>query len=173
MPHGDPSSTARKAHAFGHAALRERPGMEAFSAALLKAQKDAAAAPTNVLLIDEDPDDILLMERALEDAMGPVQLVSVPSAAEARARIGRGDVRPDLILVGVEPRLGDVAGFLRWLGEGSGLPALPVVLLLSVDVLPQELLGGAAGPCRRLVRPVEFDALVKALNRILPPRRPA
>lgn len=171
MSSGDRFSTARRAHVFGHSALRERSGLEAFNSALIDARTEAAPATKSVLLIEEDPNDVLLMERALRDVLGTVRVTSVPTVTEARAHISRGELRPDLILAGVEPRLGDLTGFLRWLGDGSGLPALPVVLLLSLELLPGEPLQGDAGPCRRLLRPVGFDALVSALGRVLPQSR--
>lgn len=168
----DTDFSARQAHSFGHAVLRDRPGAAVFNDALLRSRPGGDAPPASVLLIEDDPNDVLLMRRALHDALGAVDVVTAPSTSHARARISAGEIRPDLILVGIEPRLGDVAGFLTWLGDGSGLPALPVVLLLSLDVPARQLLGGAAGPCRRLIRPLGFDALVHALNRALPPLKP-
>lgn len=168
----DPAPRACAAHAFGHAVLQERRDATDFSTALVEDRTRTSPDAAEVLLIEDDANDVLLTERALRNTLGPVRVTTARSADEGRERVARGDVRPDLVLVGVESRLGDVSAFLRWLGDGSGLPAMPVVLLLSADVAPEEILGRSAGACRRLVRPLGFDALVQALHRVLPPVGP-
>jgi CheY-like chemotaxis protein len=54
-----------------------------------------------VVIIDDDPDDIELMEEALTDIGTDMEVIAFEDCKEAYERITRGNVNPDIILMDI------------------------------------------------------------------------
>lgn len=126
----------------------------------------------SVLLVEDDPDDVLLTQRAFRKLGVPTSMQVVGDGEQALAYlVGRGDYAdrerfplPDLMLLDLKlPRR---SGFevLEWLRAQPGLRRLPVVVLTgsreSVDVNRALDLGANS----YLVKPVGFDDLLEVVR---------
>ncbi len=138
--------------------------------------------PRPVLLVEDDPNDILLIRRAFQKTSmaAPLQVVHDGDAAVAYlegqgAYADRGRYPlPILMLLDLKlPRRSGVE-VLTWMREHEGLEALPVVALSSsgepVDILRAYELGARSF----YVKPTSFTdllGLVKVLQRDFPDLR--
>ena len=94
---------------------------------------------TPILLVDDNPDDVLLMKRAFEATTITAPLVTLADGTQAIAYLsGTGDftdrlVHPLPALVLLDLKMPRVSGFdvLAWLRKQPGLKRLPVVVLTS------------------------------------------
>ena len=126
----------------------------------------------SVLLVEDDPDDVLLTQRAFRKLGVPTSMQVVGDGEQALAYLmGGGDYAdrerfplPDLMLLDLKlPRR---SGFevLEWLRAQPGLRRLPVVVLTgsreSVDVNRALDLGANS----YLVKPVGFDDLLEVVR---------
>jgi CheY-like chemotaxis protein len=94
---------------------------------------------TTILLAEDNPDDVLILRRALKQAQIEYSLQIVPDGVEAVAYLaGRGKYAqrelypwPCLLLLDLKmPRL-DGFGVLQWMNDHGLLSKLPVVILTS------------------------------------------
>ena len=126
----------------------------------------------SILLVEDDPDDVLLTQRAFRKLGVPTSMQVVGDGEQALAYLmGGGDYAdrerfplPDLMLLDLKlPRR---SGFevLEWLRAQPGLRRLPVVVLTgsreSVDVNRALDLGANS----YLVKPVGFDDLLEVVR---------
>lgn len=125
-----------------------------------------------ILLAEDDPDDVLLIQRAFRKARlaNPVQIVGDGEEAVAYLA-GRGCYAdreryalPVLLLLDLKlPRKSGLE-VLAWLRAQPGLKRLPVVVLTSsreaIDVNQAYDLGANS----YLVKPVDFDALLEMVK---------
>ena len=127
-----------------------------------------------ILLVEDDANDVLLIQRAFRNAKlrNPVQVV--PHGEEAVAYLaGHGPYAdrerypvPALILLDLKlPRMSGLE-VLAWLRQQRGLRRLPVVMLTSsrerVDINRAYDLGANS----YLVKPVAFDALLDMVKTV-------
>ena len=125
-----------------------------------------------ILLVEDDPNDILLIRRAFRKANLANPLQVVRNGEEAIAYLARqepyanqgGYSLPVLILLDL--KLPRKSGFevLEWLRDQPGLRRLPVVVLTSsaetLDINRAYDLGANS----YLVKPVAFDALLQMVK---------
>lgn len=128
-----------------------------------------------VLLVEDNPDDVMLVERAFAKARIVNPLVRVADGDEAVAYLGgAGKYRdresypvPTLILLDLKlPRRSGLE-VLQWLREHAALRRLPVIMLTSSREGPDVDRAYDLGVNSYLVKPVAFDALLdmmKTLN---------
>lgn len=120
-----------------------------------------------ILLVEDNPDDVLLIQRAFRKlgAVNPLRVVSDGEQAVAYLA-GEGpyadrDAHPLPSLLLLDLKLPRRSGFevLEWLRGRPGLRRLPVVVLTSSR--ESQDVGRAAdlGANSYLVKPVQFDAL--------------
>lgn len=132
-------------------------------------------SPASVLLVEDDPNDVFLMERAVRKAELNGSLRIVRDGAEAVAYLsgssefadrGRHPL-PALILLDL--KLPKLSGFevLRWLRSQPGIRRIPVIILTSsrekLDIARAYELGANA----YLIKPAAFNDLadlVKTLS---------
>ena len=122
---------------------------------------DEAPSRNTVLVIDDDPAGLDLMQRILnKEGYQPV-LADNPKKAINLARA----VRPALIILDV--LMPGMSGWdvLRALKSDAELEAIPVVILTIVDDRQKGL---ALGAVEHLVKPVDRDVLVRLLARLCP-----
>lgn len=131
--------------------------------------------PDIVLLVEDDPNDVLLMQRAFRRAKvtNPVQVVGDGEDAVLYLS-GQGPYRdrtryplPALILLDLKlPRKSGLE-VLEWLRQQAGLKRLPVVVLTSSKESTDISRAYDLGVNSYLVKPVSFDTLldmVETLN---------
>ncbi len=127
------------------------------------------------LLIEDNDNDVLLIQRAFIQAKILNPLVILKSAEEAMAYMlgtGRYSNRaefplPDLILLDLKLPGVDGFDFLRWIRAQPGISTTRVVVLTSSDLMQDVNLAYKVGANSFLVKPVDFERFVeisRALN---------
>jgi len=124
-------------------------------------QADGAARRDIVMVIDDDPAVLDLMQRILaKEGFRPV-LSDDPRKALALARA----VKPTAIVLDVLMPVMNGWEVLRALKADAELESVPVVMLTIVD---DRRAGLALGAAEHLVKPVDRDVLMRVLDRICP-----
>lgn len=122
-----------------------------------------------VLLVEDNPDEILLARRAFARA-GVAQDLRVAEGGEAACRLllGSGDMRPALVLLDWQMSGMDGLAVLRAMRQaGERCPAavvLPVVVLSSSDDPGDIAAAYAAGANSYLRKPVDFEIFVQLVR---------
>ncbi len=127
-----------------------------------------------ILLVEDDPDDVLLIRRALRNAKIANPLREVADGDEAIAYLsgangyGDRDANPLPVLVLLDLKLPRRDGFevLRWIRAQPGLRRLPVVVLTSSRETADVNRAYDEGANSYLVKPVAFDALLELVRRV-------
>jgi len=145
-----------------------------------------AVVPIEVLLVEDDPGDVLMTREAFEDNKVRNRLTVVSDGAEALAYLRReGEyadaVRPDLILLDLNLPRRDGREVLAEIKSDERLHQIPVVVLTTSqseeDVLRSYQLHANA----YVTKPVDFDRFIEVVRQIddffltvvkLPPRLP-
>ncbi len=140
--------------------------------------------PIEVLLVEDDPGDVLMTREAFQENKVGNRLQVVPDGVEALAYLRReepyGDaVRPDLILLDLNLPRRDGRQVLEEIKNDESLRHIPVVVLTTSqrdeDILRSYQLHANA----YVAKPVDFDQFIKAVRQIdeffvsvvkLPPR---
>jgi len=128
-----------------------------------------------VLLADDDPNDVFLLQRAFQKTNIANPLRVVRDGEEAMAYLGgQGQyadrqLHPLPVLLLLDLKMPRKSGFevLRWLRQQSGLKRLPVVVLTSSNQNPDINKAFDLGANSYIVKPGGFDSLeemVKNLN---------
>ena len=141
-------------------------------------------APIEVLLVEDDPGDVLMTKEAFEEHRVNNRLRVVSDGVEAMAYLRREEpftdaVRPDLILLDLNLPRRDGRQVLEEIKNDESLRHIPVVVLttsqLDEDILRSYQLHANA----YVAKPVDFDQFIKAVRQIdeffvsvvkLPPR---
>ncbi|HEY9861059.1 MAG TPA: response regulator, partial [Candidatus Obscuribacterales bacterium] len=125
-----------------------------------------------VLLVEDDPNDVLLIQRAFTKAnlQVPMQVVDNGEAAVSYLS-GAGDYsdrdqHPLPILVLLDLKLPCRSGHevLAWLRQQPGLKRLPVVVLTSSQEMGDIDRAYDLGANSYLVKPVAFNALIEIVK---------
>jgi CheY-like chemotaxis protein len=142
------------------------------------------AVPIEVLLVEDDPGDVLMTREAFEDNKVRNRLIVVSDGEEALAYLrqeGRyaDAVRPDLILLDLNLPRRDGREVLAEIKSDEGLHQIPVVVLTTSqseeDILRSYQLHANA----YVTKPVDFDRFIAVVRQIddffltvvkLPPR---
>jgi CheY-like chemotaxis protein len=127
-----------------------------------------------ILLVEDDPNDILLIQRALYKAnvKHPVQVLK--DGEEAVLYLGGKQMYADRdryplpMLMLLDLKLPRKSGFevLRWLRQEPGLKLLPVVVLTSSAENSDIQQAYNLGANSYLVKPVGFDGLLEMIKQI-------
>lgn len=125
-----------------------------------------------ILLVEDNPDDVLLTRRAINKAGLQVTLSVVTHGEEALDYLERAGAPgasrttplPGLILLDLKlPRLSGLE-VLQWIRERHSLSAVPVVVLTSSTEEEDISRAYRLGANSYLQKPVAFDELVKLLG---------
>ena len=145
---------------------------------------DPTPTPIEVLLVEDDPGDVLMTQEAFEEHKVRNNLAVVNDGTEAIAYLRRegqyADVaRPDLILLDLNLPRRDGRQVLEEIKNDESLRHIPVVVLttsqLDEDILRSYQLHANA----YVTKPVDFDRFIQAVRQIdeffvsvvrLPPR---
>ncbi len=125
-----------------------------------------------ILLIEDDPNDIVLVQRALRRGQIDIETRVVSSVPQARAYLSaEGEYAdrvahplPLLVLLDLKMPGGNGIELLRWIRAQSGLRRIPVIVLSSSRE-PADVDDAYDAGCNSyLVKPVAFDALQTMLT---------
>lgn len=130
------------------------------------------AESQTVLLVEDDPNDVLLIRRAFDRArlLNPLQVV--PDGEQTIAYLsGAGEYAdreryPYPVLMLLDLKLPRKSGFevLQWLRAQPGLKRLPVVVLTSCSNGPDINRVYELGANSYLVKPVRFEDLLQMVQ---------
>jgi CheY-like chemotaxis protein len=144
----------------------------------------ADGTPIEVLLVEDDPGDVLMTQEAFEDHKVRNNLTVVSDGAEALSYLRREGkyqdaVRPDLILLDLNLPRRDGREVLAEIKKDDVLGRIPVVVLTTSaadeDILRSYELHANA----YVTKPVDFDRFIQVIRQIdeffvsvvkLPPR---
>ncbi len=130
----------------------------------------APSGMMRVLLIDDDPAAILLVELALQEADMDVDFTSEGSVQAARARLAAGCEHgglPDIVLLDLNLPDGSGHDLLIAMKQNPALRRIPVVILSTSSYEPDIERATYNGAAAYYVKPSGFIELV-ALMRELP-----
>jgi len=132
---------------------------------------DSHGSPVRILVVDDDPVDVRLMQEALRESKVLAIMESVYDGVEAMAYLRREDKysqarRPDLILLDLNMPRKDGREVLSEIKADPDLRRIPVVILTTSkadqDVVQTYDLGANA----YVVKPVDLDQLVTIVQKI-------
>lgn len=131
-------------------------------------------ADNTILLVEDDPNDILLTQRAFYKAnvKNPVQVLKDGEEAllylSGKQMYADRDRYPLPILILLDLKLPRKSGFevLTWLRQQPGLKLLPVVVLTSSGENSDIQQAYNLGANSYLVKPVGFDPLFEMIKQI-------
>jgi CheY-like chemotaxis protein len=130
--------------------------------------------PCKILLIEDDPDDVYLFERALDQMKSRVEREIVLERAEdglhAAERISVEDLTdrlPDVLVLDLNMPRVDGVRFLKTLRETFQLRGLPVVVLTTSTARPVHEEALKAGADRVFVKPDSADGLLEIAAEII------
>jgi CheY-like chemotaxis protein len=131
-------------------------------------------ADVTILLVEDNPTDVLLIRRALDKAKlaNPLQIVSDGDAAvqylSGDGRFTDRRVHPLPVLVLLDLKLPRRSGIevLQWLRTQERLRRIPVVVLTSSQQDRDVNAAYDSGANSYLVKPVEFDGLLRMLQTV-------
>jgi CheY-like chemotaxis protein len=124
-----------------------------------------------VLLVEDDPGDVLMTREAFEDHKVKNQLHVVNDGAEAMAFLRRegqyADVpRPDLVLLDLNlPRM-DGREVLNAIKSDPDLASIPVVILTTSEAEEDVLRSYSLHANAYVTKPVDFERFIKVVRQI-------
>lgn len=124
--------------------------------------------PLEVLLVEDDPGDVLMTREAFEDR-GPRHRLTVVADGVSALELLRatpGAARPDLVLLDLNlPRM-DGREVLHEMKSDPDLKAIPVVVL-TTSQSQEDVLGSYALHANAYVtKPVDYDRFVEVVRQI-------
>jgi CheY-like chemotaxis protein len=126
-----------------------------------------------VLMVDDNPDDIMFVERALQGSNIDVQFHSVTDGAflvdclHGRGRFsGEVPVRPDVILLDLKMPLVDGLTAISQVKGHDDLRMIPIVMMTTSDLETDVTRAYSAGAASFITKPQSFDQLVSVVQRL-------
>lgn len=129
-----------------------------------RAPSAKSPAQTNVLIVEDDPDQL-----ALADLRVTLAGYSVRTANSAKALLAvlRGEAAPDILLLDVELPDGNGFHILSQLRHNKALALLPIVMLTAKDEPEDIRMGLALGADGYVTKPYSRNLLADAIRRVL------
>ena len=131
------------------------------------ALRQAAPHARDLLIVDDDPSAIRLIERMLHSAVSPYRVFRAYSAAEALARLRAQPT--DAILLDLVMPEGDGFTLLSALHEDSGLAEIPVVVVSGYTMEETRQSGPIGITSQEGFTPTEILRYLQALLSAVPP----
>jgi len=120
----------------------------------------------NILMVEDDPADVLLTKKALERSRIKVNLTVKEGAEEALHHLREASPRPDLVLLDLN--LPGMSGqeFLRELRSDPAIKAMPVVVLTTSQVGTDIMESYELGANCFVSKPVGLDAFYEIIAKL-------
>ena len=121
--------------------------------------------PKYILLVEDNPDDVLLTKRALQKAKMVNEVIVAKDGVEAlNYLLGENPIKPALILLDLKlPKLGGLEVLKRLRAEAR-TRLLPVVILTSSKEESDVISGYAGGANSYIRKPVDFHQFADAVQ---------
>jgi len=127
----------------------------------------AAARPITVLLVEDDPGDVLLVREALNDHKLNNRLLVAADGVEAMELLRSADAnRPDLVLLDLNLPRKDGREVLAEIKADEALRSIPVVVLTTSDAEEDILRSYDLHANAYVTKPVDFDRFIDVVRQI-------
>jgi CheY-like chemotaxis protein len=127
----------------------------------------AAARPITVLLVEDDPGDVLLIKEAFADHKLSNTLLVANDGVEALELLRSPDgVRPDLVLLDLNLPRKDGRDVLREVKADDDLRSIPVVVLTTSDAEEDILRSYDLHANAYVTKPVDFERFIEVVRQI-------
>ncbi len=127
----------------------------------------SAARPITVLLVEDDPGDVLLIREAFEDHKLNNTLLVANDGVEALELLRDPDSeRPDLVLLDLNLPRKDGREVLREIKADDTLRSIPVVVLTTSDAEEDILRSYDLHANAYVTKPVDFDRFIDVVRQI-------
>jgi CheY-like chemotaxis protein len=127
----------------------------------------AAARPITVLLVEDDPGDVLLIREAFEDHKLNNTLLVANDGVEALELLRDAETdRPDLVLLDLNLPRKDGREVLREIKDDDALRSIPVVVLTTSDAEEDILRSYDLHANAYVTKPVDFDRFIDVVRQI-------
>lgn len=123
------------------------------------------ADPT-VLLVEDDPDRVMLTRRALSEADASPTVEVANDGEEAIERLSQANIVPDLVLLDLKLPGIDGFGVLEHVREDEQARVVPIVVLTSSTDAEDMLRSYELGANSYVTKPVDFDEFRKTVSLI-------
>lgn len=132
---------------------------------------DAHVEPIDVLLVEDDPGDVVLIQEAFEHNKVQNRLAVVSDGVEAVAYLRREDgfadaPRPDLVLLDLNLPRKDGREVLAEIKADDSLAAIPVVVLTTSEAEEDILRSYKLHANAYVSKPVDFDRFIEVVRQI-------
>jgi len=132
---------------------------------------DDEGAPIEVLLVEDDPGDVLMTREAFEEHKVRNRLTVVSDGADALAYVRReGEfadaIRPDLILLDLNLPKRDGREVLKELKTDPDLREIPIVVLTTSSAESDVLASYQLYANAYVTKPVDFERFISAVKQI-------
>lgn len=120
--------------------------------------------PIRVLLVEDNPDDVAITERAFDKSAVVSRLIVARDGQEVLDLLASDEPRPDLVLLDMKlPKLSGLE-VLAKIRRDEELSTIPVIMLTASN-RPQDVLASyRLGANSYIQKPVVFERLTRALE---------
>jgi CheY-like chemotaxis protein len=125
--------------------------------------------PVQILLVEDNPDDVLITQRALQKSRVANELHVARDGQEAIDFLDSAGAqmpipRPDLILLDVNLPRANGMEVLEYIRSKPDLAVIPVIMLTASDREEDVVRSYQLGSNTFIQKPVEFDKFLRALD---------
>ena len=130
------------------------------------------ARSVNILLVEDDPNDVMLIRKAVQKSLSGIPLAVVSNGQEAIDYL-KGEVPyadralhplPDIVLLDLKMPLMNGFEVLRWIRLHPVLKRLPVIILTGSVHDSDARLAYEMGANSYVIKPTDFNELVKTME---------
>lgn len=130
--------------------------------------------PLQILLVEDDPSDVLLTELALDETYVPHNLHTLRSGSEVLAYLRQegkyaGAPTPDLILLDLTLPQKDGFEVMTELTQEAGFERIPIIILTGSPYSRQLMESRGLWLCDYMDKPCNPDKLIEAFGRLHSP----
>ncbi len=123
----------------------------------------------NILLVEDNPADVLLTTEALKECSTPFTMTAVNNGEEASDYLNcRGRypdaVRPDIILLDINLPKKNGFELLSEIKENPGLKRIPVIILTTSSAKQDVLSAYELYANSYIIKPIDFDDFLRVIR---------
>jgi CheY-like chemotaxis protein len=130
------------------------------------------ARSVNILLVEDDPNDVMLIRKAVQKTLSGIPLAVVSNGQEAIDYLkGEGQYGdralhpfPDIVLLDLKMPLMNGFEVLRWVRQQPRLKRLPVIVLTGSVQDNDARLAYELGANSYVIKPTDFNQLIETMR---------